>query len=151
MPTSKDTGRAGAYDAALYNSLNKKNDSYNMQTEWPGKKGAKMILKNNMMLAVSVRNPKNNEGYNIGTFRIDINGKKGPNRYGYDVFFFGFDEKGIQTSARPYTLTGTRLGHEKNCYKNSPIDGWVDGMSCSLWILRHNNMDYKYRDVSAEW
>ena len=25
------------------------------------------------------------------------------------------------------------------------------GKSCSTWIIKHNNMDYKYRDVDAEW
>ena len=26
-----------------------------------------------------------------------------------------------------------------------------DGKTCALWIMRHENVDYKYRDVSSEW
>ena len=93
-----------------------------------------------------------------GAFRVDVNGKKGPNRIGYDVFYLDFGSQGILTKI-PQTDNGGNFGSTNNkgavfykqyCNKNANNDKY-DGYSCSTWIMRHNNMDYKYRDVSAEW
>ena len=115
----------------------------------------KMTLKNNMRVSLSARyaNHSFTKSRCLGSIRVDINGEKGPNRYGYDVFSFPFDEKGIQTKPGAYcggNWNSTALGNSdqlKNCNKNVASTA----ESCYLWILRHNNMDYKYRDVSAEW
>lgn len=117
----------------------------------------KMLLKNGMMLAVHMRESnasvwnyfnddlyKSWSGYRGFTWcnyiRVDINGKKGPNRYGYDVFFFIPSDSGLvlpQPSDKSF------------CVRNS--DGYQNGQSCYAWVLKHNNMDYKYRNVNSEW
>ena len=80
--------------------------------------------------------------------RVDINGNKGPNKYGYDVFFFVPTPKGLSL---PY-YTDKSLG-TKACTKGDSGSYYTHrlGLSCSAWIIKHGNMDYKYRDVSAEW
>ena len=48
---------------------------------------------------------------------------------------------------------------EKQLYQrlvsiNSKIESVAhdtDGMACYEWILKHNNMDYKYRDITNDW
>ena len=126
------------------------NYSYYAESQHHGK----MILKNNMRISLSSRyaNHYTVPSRCLGIIRVDINGEKGPNRYGYDVFFFAFDEKGIQTNPGYYCLTsgGSATTHSNACNKDSNgVSGL--GRSCSIWIMKHNNMDYKYRDVSAEW
>ena len=116
----------------------------------------KMTLKNNMRVSlpnVRYANHPNTKSRCLGNIRVDINGEKGPNRYGYDVFSFPFDEKGIQTKPGAYcggNKNNSAFGNSdqlNSCNKNVASTA----SSCYLWILRHNNMDYKYRDVSAEW
>ena len=72
---------------------------------------------------------------------VDINGKKGPNRYGYDVFNFLYYSNKLNG--------GYGFGTTRFCNLNS--SEVCNGSSCSYWILKHGNVDYKYRDVSAEW
>ena len=80
--------------------------------------------------------------WNIGYIVVDINGQKGPNRYGYDVFLIGFNKDGIsQTAVDRYGNL-----HKDSCSSSNSV-----GKGCSRWIMKHNNVDYKYRDVSAEW
>ena len=53
-------------------------------------------------------------------------------------------EKGIKLNASDSTA--------KECsMTQNPTYAHNDGASCAVWIIRHNNLDYKYRDVSAEW
>ena len=103
----------------------------------------KMILNNNMILSTSLeRNHTTDVHKYIGSIKIDTNGIKGPNRLGYDVFIYFFNEKGINGNELTYY-------NQSNC--NITTNNYMSGWSCIYWIMRHNNMDYKYRDVSAEW
>lgn len=34
---------------------------------------------------------------------------------------------------------------------NTSVNKHLRGVSCAEWIIKHNNMDYKYKDVSSEW
>ena len=83
---------------------------------------------------------------------IDINGSKKPNRFGYDVFFFPVTDKGILIKDNISSLTYDNyygVLHKANCkYKETRYN---PGYSCGNYVIRHNNMDYKYRDVSSEW
>ena len=122
--------------------------------------GNQAILANGTMIRVSVSYPtgwSHTDGYTnnthrpsmggfMGQIRIDINGAKGPNQYGYDVFFFNVYDNGLSNKYQTigwYTNKGA-------CSKTEKHDH-LTGVSCAYWILKHGNMDYKYRDVSAEW
>ena len=113
------------------------------------------ILKNGMFINIQNIHNRPYLGGFFCIFRVDINGKRGPNRYGYDVFFFPATNKGIINNQTPgitsdyygFHFTGTN-----RCNKsNTSVDVQERGVSCAEWIVKHNNMDYKYRDVSSEW
>ena len=81
----------------------------------------------------------------LGSIRVDINGKKGPNRAGYDVFMFWFNKDGV-------VFTDAQGGNKNQCSKTlSPTYAHMDGASCAYWIIKHGNVKYKYQDVSSEW
>ena len=103
-----------------------------------------IVLKNGTFLFVSFRSFVNEPNFII----VDINGKKDPNRYGYDVFSIFFDINGIKTNTSYYCS----FNKKENCIKqcNPTVNGGF-GATCTYWIFKHNNMDYKYRDVSVEW
>ena len=92
----------------------------------------------------------------FGAVEIDINGKRGPNKLGYDIFKFPIGENGIIIH-KPTWYIGSRDNDyysyyvPANCNFFKPSSSQFDGLSCGYWIMRHNNMDYKYRDVSNEW
>ena len=89
-----------------------------------------------------------------GPIRVDINGNKGPNRYGYDVFFFTVSGNGsslIPASYRCGGYGGTKASDFCSISTPAPISSHASGLTCSDWVIKHGNMDYKYRDVSAEW
>ena len=73
---------------------------------------------------------------------VDINGVNNPNQYGYDVFYFSIQNNTLVPEH-------SRLSGKSRCNKNS-ADA-KNNLSCAYWIIKHGNMDYKYRDVSAEW
>ena len=77
-----------------------------------------------------------------GSLIVDINGGV-PERLGYDVFVFRINNNG--TISALYSGSGFK----NDC--NITKDTSDSGRSCLDWIIRHGNMDYKYRDVSAEW
>ena len=99
----------------------------------------KAILKNGMAMSI------NRTGYGSAMTKtywqilVDINGKKGPNRYGYDVFLFLYTSNKL--IGHNWGSDYCKFGKQRN----------FAGATCSYWILKHGNMDYKYRDVSAEW
>ena len=83
-------------------------------------------------------------GYNL--FVIDINGVQKPARKGYDLFYFAYDNEKLLGRIPNW------YGDAKNCSTtNGYTDAFWDGFACSNWVLKHGNMDYKYRDVSSEW
>ena len=99
----------------------------------------KAMLKNGMAVSFARIGYGDSAKKTYWKITADINGKKGPNRYGYDVFLF------VYTSNK---LIALNYG-SGYCKFGKKMD--FSGASCSVWILKHNNVDYKYRDVSAEW
>lgn len=112
----------------------------------------KMILKNGMHISMSDV-PLDKNG--IGNILVDINGPKGPNQYGYDTFFFNIDYEGISRTKKAgvseLDTNGVAFG-TNFCYKKNTWSAThYRGISCAFWIMRHGNVDYKYRDVRSEW
>lgn len=86
-----------------------------------------------------------------GTIYVDINGDKAPNQFGYDMFVFRLINKSGSPAVVGYN-TDWALNSASYCSKTIPSGGWIDGGSCSNWILKNSNMDYLHREFSdAEW
>ena len=114
----------------------------------------KAILKNGMLVSLNVFN-RTDMGGIFGIILVDVNGKREPDRYGYDVFLFPFNKYGIMGNNTP---RDTKISDfyqyffmKDYCSKYNNVTDARDGQSCYFWIIKHNNMDYKYRDVSSEW
>ncbi len=82
-----------------------------------------------------------NPNANYGEFRIDVNGNKGPNTQGIDIFYFGtyLNDGNLALQA------GNPEEHSDYegiyaCDKNSNIS--QNGHTCTGWILINDNMDY---------
>lgn len=70
-----------------------------------------------------------------GTVWVDINGKKGPNASGKDVFEFIIVQDGILPAGLP-SETLSIMRFEKVC-----LDNEYKGR-CTAWIIHNKNMDY---------
>jgi len=79
-----------------------------------------------------------------GTIAADINGEKGPNQIGHDIFWFYLTKKGIYPIGAKDDV-GTTI--EKKCNINNK-DG-ENGIACSAWIIFNENMDYLHKEI--EW
>ena len=68
---------------------------------------------------------------------VDINGNKGPNRWGVDTFTF--QVKGDRILPR-----GAFGAHGQLCDPNSDSGsaGWWNGTGCGAWVLQEENLDY---------
>lgn len=62
----------------------------------------------------------------------DINGKKGPNQFGKDMFEFDFDNK----------LVPGEYFDPSNTEENTLTNCLVGGYTCAHWIITNGNMDY---------
>ena len=73
---------------------------------------------------------------------VDINGDKGPNALGKDVFGFKIHKDKIEgwgNKTEPYYT------FERMCNKSRANDYWdggANGSACTAWILENDNMDY---------
>ena len=143
------TGKYGCYKPFAYNGTGV-DPCYNNWTDFYNY--GKMILKNGMSLSIDVNLIKkiNYYGNYIGTIRVDVNGAKGPNQNGIDLFYFVFNENGLYLNHRGSGGWSPDILSSNYCSKDNG-SSYRNGISCSTWILKHNNMDYKYRDISNEW
>ena len=82
--------------------------------------------------------PNNYCGYIL----VDVNGKKGPNQIGIDTFWLSLGLNKIT----PLKDKGMCTNDETKTTNKQQ-----NGKGCSWWALYKGNMDYKYRDISAEW
>ena len=111
-----------------------------------GDLGAALILKNGMVISLGRFGKMSCLS---GSVRVDVNGDKGPNKYGYDVFFFVLSkDKGLLDFKN---LSCSYGGVYLKDYCNKDGSGRSQGISCGYWVFRHGNMDYKRRNVSSEW
>ena len=141
---------------AYYKLLNGDSSRYRFISNYNYYCSGRMQLENGMLLCFDVNFPKGAskmvEGSSsyaknyVGNIMVDINGQKGPNRFGYDVFFFGYDDNGLNIIKTLTNNNITKVYDSRLCANKTSY-----GESCATWILLHNNMDYKYRDVSTEW
>ena len=109
-----------------------------------------LILQNGMSVectpSVIVSEPINNIVPAL-VLTVDINGAKAPNRDGWDRFVYFYKSTGNALIDSFYKFDS------RHCNPLVPysIADSNNGRGCVKWIINHGNMDYKYRDVSAEW
>lgn len=82
-----------------------------------------------------------------GGIRVDLNGKKGPNKNGEDRFRFYFTKSGII----PYGIKNSSIEFEKACNKKieNPYPDYSSDSNmyaCAAWVLYNENMDYLHCD-----
>lgn len=106
-----------------------------------------MILVNGMRLYINSNTTDGSYNGEFGSITVDINGKKTPNRLGYDVFSFKIGRNGLTKKAIGWWATYD----SSSCNITNTAATQLGGISCSYWIYYKGNMDYKYRDVSKEW
>ena len=71
-------------------------------------------------------------------FDIDINGDKGPNRWGVDTFTLHVTKDKVI----PRGGAGTH-GRQSTCAPlGSVANGWWNGSGCGAWVIQMENMDY---------
>ena len=105
------------------------------------------ILKNGMTIGFAPGEfPKgwNNTGV-LMVATVDINGAKPPNRAGYDIFMFDITKDRVL-----FVRKSWRANSSDYCNKFSNEQKY-SGTNCSTWILKHGNVDYKYKNVKNLW
>lgn len=107
------------------------------------------ILKDGTAISIwSNGNENCRSGNQCISFSIDINGPKGPNKYGVDWFTRGF---GLTSESYPdsYIFQSKPDANTICNIKNTSDDR--NGSGCLYWILYKGNMDYLRRDISEEF
>lgn len=125
----------------LYNGDN--NNFYSLTSQY------KMRLMDGTSIAISEW--ASAPDYSIG-IQFDINGDKPPNQWGVDLFTTYIKRCGQQGAK---WLGADPMSKNKNTCdksKTSAEVGWISGVGCMYWVLRHWNRDYLYRELTAsEW
>lgn len=77
-----------------------------------------------------------------GSFQVDINGDKKPNRAGYDFFAFAITKDGlIPSGTKDYVSP-----YGSTCSLSS--SNASSGSVCTAWVLYKKNFDYKRKEIS---
>ena len=78
---------------------------------------------------------------------VDLNGSKGPNQLGKDLFYFSLISKKKTPFVSGYPKWWTAW--PKACNLTGSHD-WINGGSCANWVIVNGNMDYLHRTISVE-
>ena len=78
-----------------------------------------------------------NAGRQCANFSIDVNGDKGPNTYGKDLFIFYITKEGV-------IPVGVAKTASFKCDRNGT--GNNNGYGCTAWVVMNGNMDYLHKD-----
>ena len=85
---------------------------------------------------------------NSPLMHVDINGLKGPNQLGKDVFYLSLIRRGDSPVVGGYSIWWVA----DNICTQQAGTGWWRGGGCSLWIISTGNMDYLHRNLTSdEW
>ena len=134
-----------------FKTLNDFNGGSELHTDNPNLYTSKMILKNNMRIAFAMGYPDFTNQWDYYHMKIDINGPIGPNRYGYDVFHIFYNSNGLLSFNSYVAKQASFCNKYSIAPSNTTSTPSLDGVSCIYWVIKHNNMNYKRRDISREW
>ncbi len=74
-----------------------------------------------------------------GSIYVDLNGKKGPNKFGVDSFVFYYTKSNIV----PAGIANVDI----NILCNKNYKYRFNGQACTAWVLTNNNMDYLKKKI----
>ena len=75
-----------------------------------------------------------------GEYMVDVNGEKGPNTYGKDLFIFNLAQNG---TIKP---SGDMQGQDRYAFKTGCLNSDAVGLGCAAWVVLNGNMDYWHCD-----
>lgn len=81
--------------------------------------------------------------HQCGEYMVDVNGEKGPNKYGKDIFIFVLTIDGIM----PTGLDDFENSAQSNwsyAFEAGCLASDAKGGGCSAWVLANSNLDYLY-------
>ena len=81
-----------------------------------------------------------NAGRQCANFTIDVNGDKGPNTYGKDLFVFYLTKEGVFPQGRG----DDAVNFSSFCNRNESHA--KNGHGCAAWVVMNGNMDYLHKD-----
>ena len=79
-----------------------------------------------------------------GDIKIDINGEKGPNTYGKDIFVFNIKKDGISPDGLDRNGVNADNKFENYCLRS--VSKQNNGYGCAAWVIYKENMDYLHCD-----
>lgn len=86
---------------------------------------------------LQTNNTSCSENNKCGDLSVDLNGDKGPNAVGRDIFFFEITKNGI----KPLGYKGdTTRPFDTSCVYGA--SGAYNGYGCTAWVIYNENMDY---------
>lgn len=86
---------------------------------------------------LQTNNTSCSENNKCGDLSVDLNGDKGPNAVGRDIFFFEITKNGI----KPLGYKGdTSRPFDTSCVYGA--SGAYNGYGCTAWVIYNENMDY---------
>lgn len=84
-----------------------------------------------------------------GFIYVDINGNKGPNQDGVDLFAFIIYRNGLVGHGRKGIIRD--VGFEWNCLKKTMTAPDQGRGSCTAWVLQNKNLDYLHCPDKLGW
>ncbi len=118
------------------------------------------VLPDGMIMNTYIQNPDCNAVYasgkyleNVcGEYIVDVNGGKGPNKYGDDLFIFTVTKYGIIPNGAQIfennTSDGSNPRYNPKYYRfdSGCLSSEAEGWGCSAWVIYNENMDYWHCD-----
>ena len=89
-------------------------------------------------------------------FFVDLNGNKGPNKFGEDAHFLSFNTMSNYQQILPGARWSNNIDDSPQGGKNQcrRAYNWFPGATCGYWILKHHNMDYLHlsdEEIQKRW
>lgn len=152
LQLTEDCGKVKGLYTPCYPQNTKIKTLYGQELSYPMSYRHGGILKNGMYIFLTTSQNMNYASW--GFISVDINGAKGPNTYGKDIFVFGiYTQKGWDKSEQPRLLpVGGRdyasIDVPLACLSGNTYTGYLaegsftNGDFCTGWIIRYDNVDY---------
>jgi len=104
-------------------------------------RSAAVLLKDGTLIAIL---SSLNAGDKHVWIMVDINGKKKPNAFGHDTFFFQVDDYSTYKKLEPQNAWKYSYSH-KSCMLGQTT---TQAQGCAWWVLTNENLDYLHCDLN---
>lgn len=137
---SQNCGNGGSgqncFPTVTYKLLNKTNYPFDFNTT-NFFANARLVDGTNLAVFTDGPNALNDNLNEYGVIVVDINGDKGPNQWGRDLFDFYLTNNGIVARGSPAETTTFGIHYS---FSNDCLAG--RGYGCTAWVLYNENLDY---------